>query len=70
MKTNIDAYHLYPIRTLTTLTKKEKEHLIAKDIILVKELGIKSDYWNQLNLTPVRNKKVLAEIGQLCRTNL
>lgn len=70
MKTNIDAYHLYPITALTTLTKKEKERLIEKDIILVKELGIKSYYLNELNLTSGRIKKVISEIGQLCRTNL
>jgi len=70
VKANIDAYGLYPITALTTLTKKEKERLIEKDIILVKELGIKSHYLNELNLTSGRIKKVISEIGQLCRTNL
>lgn len=70
MKANIDTYALYPITTLTTLTRKEKELLIAKDIILVKELAIQSHYLGKMNLNPERIKKIRSEVGQLCRTNL
>ena len=70
MKANIDTYQLYPITALTTITKKEMEKLIAKDIILVKELAIKSNSLNELNLSSIRRKKILSEVGQLIRTKL
>ncbi len=66
MKANIDAYALYPITTLTTLTGKEKDQLIAKDIILVKELGKKPDILGQLKFPPIKIKQVLSEVHQLC----
>ena len=70
MKTNIDTYGLYPITALTTLTKKEKDRLIANDIILVKELAIASDQLEKMDLGANRIKKIRSEVGQLCRTNL
>ncbi|MGB5665826.1 MAG: ATP cone domain-containing protein [Maribacter sp.] len=70
MKANIDTYALYPITALTTLIKKEKDQLIAQDIILVKELVIAPDYLKKLNLTPERIKQIRTEMEQLCRTNL
>ena len=70
MKANIDEYALYPITTLTTLTKKEKDKLIAQDVILVKELIIAPHYLKKLNLTPERIQKIRSEMGQLCSTNL
>ncbi|WP_274824183.1 ATP cone domain-containing protein [Maribacter polysaccharolyticus] len=70
LKANIDTYALYPITTLTTLARKEKEQLIAKDIILVKELAIQSRCLGEMNLNPERIKKICSEVGQLCRTNL
>lgn len=70
MKANIDAYGLYPITALTKLTKKEMENLIANDIVLVKELAIKSHSLRELELSPTRSKKILSEVGQLIRTKL
>ncbi len=70
MKANIDAYCLYPITALTTLSKNEKQELIAKDIILVKELAVRSHKLIELDLSPARLKKVLSEMGQLIRSPL
>ena len=70
MKSNIDAYGLYPITVLTTLTKKEKDKLIERNIILVKEL-VKAPYsLKELGLNPGRINNILSEAGQLCRTKL
>ncbi|MBU2906753.1 restriction endonuclease [Arenibacter algicola] len=70
MKANIDAYGLYPITVLTTLTKKEKNQLIAKNIILVKELVKEPYHLKKMELSPGKINKILLEAGQLCRTKL
>ncbi len=70
LKKNIDNYCLYPVTTLTTLTKEEKVKLIAKDIILIKELFNEPHYLKEINLESKRIVKVLSEIKQLCSENL
>jgi hypothetical protein len=67
IRANVNTYGLYPITALNTLTKKEKEQLIAKDIILVKELVNGSKYLKTINLSPKRIKKVLFEVDKLSR---
>ncbi|HEY9169785.1 MAG TPA: restriction endonuclease [Lutibacter sp.] len=66
IKNNIDKYGLYPITTLTSLTKREKTQLIEKDIILVKELSKNPDSLNHLNLSEKQKALVLAEVHKLC----
>lgn len=66
MNKNIDEFNLYPITALTTLTPHEKEQLIAKDIILIKELNEKPDILEQLNFSPINIKHILTEVDQLC----
>lgn len=66
MNKNIDKFGLYPITALTTLTKREKDQLIAQDIILTKELGEKPDILRQLKISPVKIKSILSEVHQLC----
>ncbi len=66
MSKNIDEYGIYPITTLTSLTKKEKDLLITMDIILVKELAKNSHYLNKIHLSPERIKNVLSEVEKLC----
>ncbi len=62
----IDRFGLYPITTLTTLNKREKEQLIAHDIILTKELGERSDILRKLKIPLVKIEKILSEVHQLC----
>ncbi|MDD3721883.1 MAG: restriction endonuclease [Lutibacter sp.] len=66
IKNNVDKHGLYPITTLTTLTKKEKTQLIEKDIILVKELSKNPDSLNHLNFSEKQKALVLAEVHKLC----
>jgi hypothetical protein len=66
IKNNIDKYGLYPITTLTTLTKKEKIKLIEKDVILVKELSKMPKSLNHLNFSEKQKALVLAEVRKLC----
>ncbi|WP_313114377.1 ATP cone domain-containing protein [Aequorivita sediminis] len=66
IKHNIDKYTLYPITTLTTLTKKEKHLLIEKNVILTKELYESSFLLEKIGLSQIRQKRVLSEIKKLC----
>lgn len=66
LKQNIDKYALYPITTLTTLNKQEKDLLIENNIILTKELYESSHLLDKIGVTPLRKKRVLNEIIDLC----
>ncbi len=64
---NIDQYGLYPITTLTTLTKKEKKLLIEKDIILTQELVLAAYELKLLGFSAAKIEKVLSEAQKLCK---
>ncbi|MBK5214366.1 MAG: restriction endonuclease [Flavobacteriaceae bacterium] len=66
IKQNVDKFALYPITTLTTLTKNEKDHLIENNIILTKELYESSFLLEKIGISPLRKKRVLSEIKKLC----
>jgi len=66
IKDNVDAYTLYPITTLTTLTKHEKDQLIEKDIILTIELFDTPNALKEIGVSKTRIKRVLTEILHLC----
>lgn len=66
LKTNIDTYALYPITTLTTLSRMEKHALIDKDIILVKELLNATEKMNQIGLSDSKIQNVINEVKNLC----
>ncbi len=63
---NIDVYGLYPITTLTSLTKREKMLLIEKDIVLVTELLEAPNSLKKLNISPHKIHRVLNEVQTLC----
>ena len=65
LKKNVDRYGLYPITTLTSLTKKEKIQLMEKDIILVKELSKNPNSLNHLNFSEKEKALVLTEVHKL-----
>lgn len=65
IKTNIDSYGLYPVTALTTLTKKEKQQLITRDVILIKELYYNIQVLQNLNVSTNRIQQTKNEIGKL-----
>lgn len=67
IKHNVDQFALYPITTLTTLTKHEKDLLIANDIILTEELFKTSNALDKIGVSPLRKERVLTEIKNLCQ---
>lgn len=66
LKANIDTFALYPITTLTSLSKREKHLLIEKDIVLVKELINATSTMKHIGLSDTKIKRVLVEVKHLC----
>lgn len=66
IKQNVDKFALYPITTLTTLTKHEKDLLIEKDAVLTKTLFENSHLLEKIGISSLRKEKVLTEIKNLC----
>ena len=67
---NIDKYGLYPITTLTSLTKREKTVLIEKNIILTQDILTATDELKKMHFSATKIKKVYSEAKQLCDTKL
>ncbi len=64
---NIDTFGLYPITTLTSLTKREKKLLIENDIILTQELAFASRKLKQLGFLAIKIKNIQFEAQKLCK---
>ena len=69
LKANTDTLELYPVTTLTTLSKKEMHQLIDNDVILVKELINAADKLKNIGLSEIRIKRVLNEVKALCKSS-
>jgi len=62
---NIDHFGLYPITTLTSLSKLEKEQIIENDIILMNELQETPAILYKIGISSNRIKKILSEVDKL-----
>ena len=69
LKDIIDRTKLYPITCLTTLLKNEKQYLLDKGIILVKELIDNERLLIRAGINSNRIPKVLDECLELCKNN-
>jgi len=67
LKDRIDRLGLYPITVSTLLTKREKQFLISRDVILCRDLKEDSFFLDKLGVSDIRKKKILSEINKLCR---
>src|SRR5690554_431731 len=66
LKQNIDHYALYPITTLTLMSRYEKSLLMKDDVILTKELNENPQALEKIGISATRIKKILAEVKNLC----
>lgn len=67
IKQNVDKFGLYPITTLTTLSKSEKTQLIDNDVILVTELFEASSILDKIGISSQRIERILEEVKNLCK---
>lgn len=70
LRERIDRSGLHPITCLTTLTKKEKQLLLEKGIVLCQELCQQEQVLKEVGVLPTRAKKVMEEAGLLCETKI
>lgn len=68
LKERIDKAGLYPLTALTTLTKAEKTQLLAKGIVLCKEVHENPILLEQIGVPKSRQKKILDDSQELCRS--
>jgi len=66
LKDRIDRLRLYPITVSTLLTKREKQFLLSRDVVLCRELIGDVFYLDHLGISEVRKEKILKEIKHLC----
>lgn len=66
LKDRIDRLGLYPITVSTLLTKREKEFLLSRDLVLCRELIGDVFYLDHLGISEIRKEKILNEIKMLC----
>jgi len=66
LKDIIDRLGLYPVTVSTLLTKREKQFLLNRDVVLCRELIKDSFYLDHLGVSDTRKTRILSEIQQLC----
>lgn len=68
LRDRIDRLGLYPITVSTLLTKREKQFLLSRNIVLCRQLLGDVFYLDHLGISEVRKEKILLEIEALCTT--
>lgn len=66
LKYRINKSGLFPITSLTSLTKREKSLLLDEGIVLCKEIDDNSAILTKFGISNARIKKVLGDIKELC----
>ncbi|MBU2902174.1 ATP cone domain-containing protein [Maribacter dokdonensis] len=67
LKDRIDRLGLYPITVSSLLSKREKQFLLSRNIVLCRQLVKDKFYLDHLGISSVRKTKILDEISQLCK---
>lgn len=67
LKDKIDLLKLYPITVSTLLSKREKQFLLSRDVVLCKDLLHDRFYLDHLGISENRKKRILNEIECLCK---
>jgi len=64
----VEKHHLFPITSLTSLSSEQKQHLLAKDIVLCRDICSDHSILNSLNLSFESKQKVISEVEFICET--
>ncbi|NNK20619.1 MAG: ATPase [Flavobacteriaceae bacterium] len=67
LKNRIDRLALYPITVSTLLSKREKQFLLSRDIVLFRQLLKDTFYLDHLGVSDTRKARILKEVEQLCQ---
>ncbi len=66
LKDRIDRLGLYPITVSTLLSKREKQFLLSRDVVLCRQLLNDSFFLDHLEVSEPRKEKIMKELRQLC----
>ncbi|TVZ27569.1 ATP cone domain-containing protein [Gillisia sp. Hel_I_86] len=66
IKDRIDRLRLYPVTVSTLLTIREKQFLLSRDIVLLRQLLKDKFYLDHLGISEKRIEKIFKEINTLC----
>ncbi|MDC8003780.1 ATP cone domain-containing protein [Aureisphaera galaxeae] len=66
LKDRIDRLGLYPITVSTLLTKREKQFLLSRDVVLCRQLINDHFYLDHLGISESRKQRILDEVKLLC----
>lgn len=66
LKERIEISGLHPVTCLTTLTKREKDQLLEREIVLCRDLIASEDVLKSLRLSETRIKNVVEEAKEVC----
>ena len=66
LKDRIDRLGLYPITVSTLLSKREKQFLLSRDVVLCRQLLNDIFFLDHLEVSEPRKEKIMKELRQLC----
>ena len=66
LRKRIDRLGLYPITVSTLLTKREKQFLLSRDIVLCRQLYKDDFYLDHLGISEKRKQNIMREVNMLC----
>ncbi|SIR21417.1 ATP cone domain-containing protein [Maribacter ulvicola] len=67
LKDRIDRLGLYPITVSSLLSKREKQFLLSRNVVLCRQLIKDKFYLDHLGISTERKSKILDEISELCK---
>ncbi len=65
LKERIDRLSLYPITVSTLLTNREKQFLLSREVVLIRQLLNDTFYLDHLGVSEARKHKIIKEIKSL-----
>jgi hypothetical protein len=65
LKELIDRLSLYPITVSTLLTNREKQFLLSREVVLIRQLLNDTFYLDHLGVSEIRKNKIVKEIKSL-----
>ncbi|WP_339702423.1 ATP cone domain-containing protein [uncultured Marixanthomonas sp.] len=69
LKDRIDRLGLYPITVSTLLSKREKQFLLSRDVVLCRQLLSDKFYLDHLGISEKRKQRIFSEISILCNNS-
>ena len=68
LKDRIDRLSLYPITVSTLLSKREKQFLLSRNVVLCRQLIQDDFYLDHLGISENRKARILEDINAICRS--